>query len=107
MNGTLGGWTISGISTWQAGGSLLAELGNGVPTYGLTESYTNLPANAKALGIGSGIGTATYFGTDAPIGIQPVLTCNPNHGLHTYQRLNVACFQAPAVGTNGGETIRT
>jgi hypothetical protein len=35
----LGGWTISGISTWQAGGSLLALLGNGVPNYGLTINY--------------------------------------------------------------------
>ncbi len=103
VNGTLGGWTVSGISTWQAGGSLLAELGNDVPTFGLTETYTNLPSNAQAVGIGNGIGTATYFGTDAPIGIQPVLVGNPNKGLAKYQRLNVTAFQAPAVGTNGGE----
>lgn len=94
----LSGWTISGISTWQAGGSLLAELGNNVPNYGLSESYTNLPANASALGITSGISSATYYGTDAALAIQPVLTCNPNHGLAKYQRLNVNCFAAPAIG---------
>lgn len=103
VNGTLGGWTISGISTWQAGGSLLTELGNNVPNYGLTLTYTGIPTTTAANKVSTGLGTATYFGTDAAIGIQPVLTCNPNHGLAKYQRLNVACFQAPAVGTNGGE----
>jgi len=103
VNGTLGGWTISGISTWQAGGSLLALLGNGVPTFGLTENYMNIPASAAANGVTKSIGVPTYYGTDAAVGIQPVLTCNPNHGLHKYQRLNVACFQAPAIGTYGGQ----
>ncbi len=94
----LSGWTISGISTWQAGGSLLSELGNNVPNFGLSESYTNLPANASQLGISSGLGTATYYGTDAALAVQPVLTCNPNHGLAKYQRLNVNCFAAPKIG---------
>ncbi len=98
VKGALGGWVISGISTWQAGGSLTAELGNGVPNFGLSESYTNLPANAKLEGISNGIGSATYYGTDTALAIQPVLTCNPNHGLAKYQRLNVNCFAAPAIG---------
>ena len=103
VRGALGGWTISGISTWQAGGSLLAELGNNVPNFGLSETYQNVPAYATANGVTQGIGTATYFGTDAPIAIQPVLTCNPNHGLAKYQRLNIACFAPPAIGTDGGQ----
>jgi hypothetical protein len=94
----LSGWTVSGISTWQAGGSLLSELGNNVPNFGLSESYTNLPNNASQVGISSGLGTATYYGTDASLAVQPVLTCNPNHGLAKYQRLNVNCFAAPAIG---------
>ena len=98
-----GGWTISGISTWQAGGYIPAALGNGVPNFGLGLAYTGLPANAKAQGIGSGIGAATYFGTDAPLPIMPVLTCNPNSGLVHYQRVNGNCFNAPAVGTQGGQ----
>lgn len=105
LNGALSSWTISGISTWQAGGSLLAELGNDIPNFGLSEAYTpsSLPPNATAAGITTGIGTATYFGTDAPIAIQPVLTCDPATNLAKYQRLRVGCFAAPAVGTNGGQ----
>jgi hypothetical protein len=98
IENALSGWTISGISTWQAGGSLLALLGNSVPNFGLTESYINLPANAKAQGISNGISSASYYGTDAALAIQPVLTCNPNHGLAKYQRLNGSCFAAPALG---------
>ncbi len=97
----MSGWTISGISTWQAGGSLLSELGNNVPNFGLSESYTNLPANASTLGINQGVGAATYYGTDAPLAIQPVLTCNPNKGLAKYQRIQLGCFSAPAIGGAG------
>jgi hypothetical protein len=103
VRGALGGWTISGISTWQAGGSLIAELGNGVPNFGLSETYTGIPGNLAANGVNQPLGDATYYGTDAPIAIQPVLTCNPNKGLAKYQRLNLACFAAPAVGTYGGQ----
>ena len=105
VSAALSGWTISGISTWQAGGSLLSELGNNVPNFGLSESYdpATLPADASALGIGQGVSQQTYYGTDAAIAIQPVLTCNPNKGLAKYQRLNVNCFAAPAFGQYGGQ----
>ena len=103
INGTLGGWTISGISTWQAGGYIPSFLGNGVPNFGLGLTYTNLPANASAQGISTGIGSATYFGTDAALPIMPVLTCNPTSNLKTYQRVNGNCFNAPAVGHQGGQ----
>ena len=104
VRGAIGGWTISGISTWQAGGNLLALLGNNVPNFGLGEQYINVPANYTAAGtVTTGIGDPTYYGTDAPIAIQPVLTCNPNKGLAKYQRLQLSCFAAPAVGTYGGK----
>lgn len=103
VNHALGGWTISGISTWQAGGYIPAALGNGVPNFGLGLTYTGLPANAKAQGINTNIGDPTYFGTDAPIPIMPVLTCNPTSGLKHYQRVNGSCFMAPAVGQQGGK----
>jgi hypothetical protein len=32
-----------------------------------------------------------------------VLTCNPTSGLVHYQRVNGNCFNAPAVGTQGGQ----
>jgi hypothetical protein len=106
----LSGWTISGISTWQAGGSLLSELGNNVPNYNMSLSYNSasVPTNKTlttpdTLGIGTGISSATYYGTDAALAIQPVLTCNPNVGLAKYQRLQLKCFSAPAIGQYGGQ----
>ncbi len=108
VNGLLGGWTVSGISTWQAGGYIPAALGNGVPNFNLGLTYTGLPGTAaqqKAMGLTSAIGGATYFGTDAPVPILPVLTCNPNSGLVHYQRVNGNCFNAPAVGTQGGQNF--
>ena len=69
---------------------------------GLT--YTGLPAQMqKAQGITSGIGDPTYFGTDAPVPIMPVLTCNPTVNLVHYQRVNGNCFTAPPVGQQGGQ----
>ena len=103
VNGLLGGWTISGISTWQSGGYIPAALGNGVPNFGLGLSYTGLPSTATAQGITTGIGSATYFGTDAPVPILPMLTCNPTSGLKHYQRVNGNCFSAPTVGQQGGQ----
>jgi len=103
VSAILSDWSISGISTWQAGGSLLTQLGNNVPNFGFSEGYdpATLPLNHAALGIGSGISQATYYGTDAALAIQPVLTCNPNKGLATYQRLQLKCFSAPAIGAPG------
>jgi len=100
VNGLGGGWTISGISTWQKGGYIPA---NGSVNFGLGLQYTGLPANAAAEGITSGIGDKTYYGTDEGISIRPVLTCNPTSGLTTHQVLNGACFNAPAVGSQGGK----
>jgi len=103
VNQALGGWTISGISTWQAGGYIPVALGNGVPNFNLGLSYTGVSAAQTQQGIGNGIGSATYFGTDAPVPILPVLTCNPTSGLKHYQRVNGNCLAAPAVGTQGGQ----
>jgi carboxypeptidase family protein len=102
-NQVLGGWTISGISTWQAGGYIPVALGNGVPNFNLGLAYTGVTAAQTAQGIGTGIGSATYFGTDASVPIMPVLSCNPNSNLAHYQRVNGSCFVAPAVGTQGGQ----
>ncbi|HEV2323585.1 MAG TPA: carboxypeptidase-like regulatory domain-containing protein [Terracidiphilus sp.] len=119
VNQTLGGWTINGISTWQAGGYIPAFLGNGVPNFGMGLQYTGLPADtsgascstsggcnlAKDTGLTNGLGAQTYFGTDASMPILPVLTCNPTSGLAHYQLLNGKCFNAPAVGTQGGQNF--
>jgi Carboxypeptidase regulatory-like domain len=118
VKGALSGWTISGISTWQAGGSLLALLGDSVPNFALAESYSNPPSNGSAtgvtpsvpdtLGVTSSVTSNTYYGTDGSgptsgggLAIQPVLTCNPNEGLAKYQRIQLKCFAPPALGAPG------
>jgi Carboxypeptidase regulatory-like domain len=98
------GWTISGITSWQAGGSLQQEVGS-PGNFGLGLTYTGLPANATADGITSGIGTPTYYGTDAALNIMPVLVCNPKSGLKSNQLLNQACFGAPPIGQYGGKNF--
>jgi hypothetical protein len=124
LNQTLGGWIISGLSTWQAGGYVPAFLGNGVPNFGLGLSYTGLPADtigascagsggcnlATDTGVTNGLGAGTYFGTDEGLPIMPTLTCNPTSGLGHYQILNGKCFTAPppastalTVAKNGGQ----
>ncbi len=105
LRGVANGWTVSGITSWQAGGSLVQEnQGNFVQQLNLT--YINLPANANALGITSGIGHNTYYGTDAPLNIMPVLTCNPkSSGSIKRSILNQDCFAAPPIGQYGGQKI--
>jgi hypothetical protein len=116
MNQVAGGWTISGISTFQKGGYVPAQLGNGVPNFSLGLSYTDLPADTNGnsckgsggcnitadTGISTGVGSASYFGDDEGQAIMPVLTCNPTKSLAHYQILNGACFNAPAFQTQGG-----
>jgi len=101
IKGAVNGWTISGISTWQAGGNLLPNLGNGVPNFDMTLNYTNIPSTVS--GVTNSLSYATYYGTDAPLYIQPVLTCNPNKGLAYLQRLQQKCFSAPAINKYGGQ----
>lgn len=100
VRGAVNGWTISGISSWQAGGNLQTL---NSPNFGLSESYVNIPAAAAANGVTASIGDPTYFGTDAPLLIMPTLTCNPNSHLAYNQRVQLKCFSAPAVGTQGGK----
>ena len=117
------GWTVSGITTWQAGGYVPAELGNGVPNFGMGLQYaTGLPADtggascytngvlnvpstcslAADTGITTGVGRQSYFGTDeSGLPVIPVLTCNPTKGVGTHQILNGTCFNAPALSFNG------
>lgn len=103
VRGVVNGWTISGITSWQAGGSLQNEYGSNASNFGLSETYTGLPANASARGITSSIGALTYYGTDAQLLIMPVLTCNPRSGLANYQLLKQTCFAAPPIGHYGGQ----
>jgi len=104
VRGVANGWTLSGISSWQAGGSLEQEnQGNFVQSLSLQYDPATLPADAQKNGIGNGIGSATYYGTDAPLAIMPVLTCNPISGLASKQLVKEQCFAAPAIGQYGGQ----
>jgi hypothetical protein len=98
------GWTISGISSWQAGGSLLQEnQGNFAQSVNTSYDPATLPADAKAMGITTGLGAPTYYGTDAPLNRMAVLTCNPkSSGSIKGALLNQDCFAAPAIGQYGG-----
>ena len=105
LKGATNGWTVSGTTTWQAGGNLQSINNANGPNFGLGLQYVNAPANLPS---GSTIGTKTYFGTDAGPGnngsgltIQPALTCNPASGLATDQKAKLDCFTAPAFGTQG------
>ena len=104
LRGAANGWTISGISSWQAGGSLAQEnQGNFVQSINTSYDPATLPANANALGITTGLGSDTYYGTDAPLNRMPVLTCDPKSGLTGGAILNQRCFAAPAIGQYGGQ----
>jgi hypothetical protein len=114
VNQLLSGWTISGISTWQAGGYIPAALGDGVPNFSMGLQYTNLPSDTTGAscgkpggcnlsadtGVSDGLSSKSYFGTDENIPIMPVLTCNPTSGLASHQVLNGKCFDAPALAFN-------
>ncbi|NYF78038.1 carboxypeptidase-like regulatory domain-containing protein [Granulicella arctica] len=94
LNGVSNGWTISGITTWQSGANLQAT---NSPNFGLTITKPD-PANPK---LPDGLTNNSYFGTSAPKLIQPVLTCDAGAHLAHNQRINAACFTAPALGSNG------
>ena len=97
----LNGWQISGTSTWQQGGYVPTLLGAGIPNFGLSLQYQNIPANLAANGVQSALSANSYYGTDAGMVIMPILTCNPNSGRATNQLVNLSCFTAPALYTNG------
>jgi hypothetical protein len=84
LGGFANGWTISGITTWQAGGNLQAISNN--PSLGLNAS------------------TLTYFGTNVGM-VLPITTCDPASGLNAQQFIKTSCLAAPAVGQQGDRTI--
>jgi hypothetical protein len=110
VSGVANGWTISNITSWQAGGNLQAI---NSPNFGLQLNYdpaslppATTPSAGFPFGYGTnnGIGSATYFGTDASMLIMPVTTCNPGSNLGKNQRVNGSCFTAPPIGSNGPRT---
>lgn len=86
--GAVNGWTLSGTTTWQAGGNLQANTSQNL---GLTIQNTTLNHT---------IGSSTYYGTPAN-SVLPILTCDPKANLKTYQHVNLDCFSAPQLGQVG------
>ena len=93
--GTVNGWTISGTTTWQAGGNLQA---NSSQNLGLT-IQKNTVVDGIVTNSGT-IGSATYYGTTAN-SVLPIYTCNPGANLKTYQHINLDCVTAPQIGQVG------
>ncbi len=88
LAGAVNGWTLSGTTSWQAGGNLQANTSQNL---GLTIQNTTL---------GHTIGSSTYYGTPSN-SVLPILTCNPNSGLKLYQHVNLDCLTAPQIGQVG------
>jgi hypothetical protein len=104
LDGVANGWTISGITTWQAGGDLQAL---DSPNFGLSTAYASIngqPLSSTVVlpnGVGTAYGDPTLYGTTAAISIQPLLTCDPRANLQSNQKVNFACFTPPPKGVFG------
>jgi len=88
LGGAVNGWTLSGTTTWQAGGNLQANTSQNL---GLTIQNNTL---------GHTIGSSTYYGTPVQA-VLPILTCDPNANLKSNQHVNLDCFTAPQLGQVG------
>jgi len=109
------GWTLSNITSWQAGGSLPAQFNNNTGNFAMSLQYATINGapiqndptkagyNPLPAGVGTGLSQATYYGTNASIVITPKLTCDPKSGLGPHQQLTYSCFAPPAIGAFGGQ----
>jgi hypothetical protein len=97
VSGLANGWTISGITTFQSGGNLQSDSSQNLGL-SLQQPKPGNPSKNESLT------TKTYFGTDADA-ILPITTCNPKSGLGSHQLLNLSCFSAPTLGTQGDRVI--
>jgi len=88
IGGAANGWTVSGTTTWQAGGNLQAQ-----DTQNLGLTILNTAKNEN-------LTSNSYFGTNANQ-ILPISTCNPRTNLTSHQLLNLSCFSAPPLGQQG------
>lgn len=86
--GVVNGWTLSGTTTWQAGGNMQANVSQNL---GMTV-YNSVRKEY--------ITSNTYYGTPTQT-VLPILTCNPNSNLQAYQHINLNCITAPQIGQVG------
>jgi len=94
-------WEISGVTGIQSGADTAVL--NGSTNYGLGGGVSYTPPGATSSTAVS-LNNTTVLGTP-DIELQPVLTCDPKHGLHPgpagLQYINGSCFALPQLGTNG------
>jgi hypothetical protein len=86
----LGGWQVTGVTTYISGGPLQAQTQTGA-NFGLDGTLAN----------GDAINNTRLLGTNA-VSVMPVLTCDPTQNLSGDQIVNPNCFALPTTpGTNG------
>lgn len=85
-------WLISGITSVQSGGNMQTGVSFSPNFY--LQGTVNQGANAI------NVSNQVILGTP-DVSLQPVLTCNPAHGLASHQYINGACFGLPNFSTNG------
>lgn len=86
------GWTLTGTTTWQAGGNMQANIAQN-----LNMTINVVDSNGNKI---RSLTSNTYYGTPVQT-VLPVLTCNPNSGLGNNQHINLACVTAPQIGQVG------
>jgi hypothetical protein len=85
LAGAANGWILSGITQLQSGPPLQPNSTNG-------NFNASWPTNMQP---------ADLLGTNAPIGTQPLLICDPRKGLKSGQYFNPSCFAPPPQGQDG------
>jgi hypothetical protein len=89
LNAILGGWQITGLSTYISG----------APLQQISGSSSNLGLHGT-LADGTDISPETMNGSpDIPV--QPILTCDPRKNVPSGYLFNPACFAVPTVGQLG------
>jgi hypothetical protein len=90
LEGVTNGWTVSGITTWQAGGNLQATNNSG----------QNFGLELTSVG-GQRLTGRTYYGTNVEDVILPIYTCDPSDGLSGEEKISLSCLSAPDIGEYG------
>lgn len=89
LNALVGGWQLTGVSTWISGAPLQPLAATGV-NFGLagTDPAGNAISNQSITG-------------SPQIAAMPLITCDPRDGLSGDQIINPNCFALPTPGQNG------
>ena len=87
LNAVLGGWQLTGISTYISGTPLQPAISSNLNMTGTLADGTDI--------------SATRVSGSTSVPAQPKLTCNPTSGVPSGYLFNPSCFAAPGPGDNG------